>query len=337
MGVPNMYSTKSGMRIKHSELISVIGGSVAYAVNTIDINPAISASFPWLSGVAVNFEAFKIHALQLRYVPRCATTTVGTIMMSTDYNSGDPTATAGPATETALMASPGAADGPAWTTIVSSLDPRRFNFQRYFTRGVAVQSNELYDPAFMYVGTVAFINTAVVGRLFVDYDIELMTPALPTTADVKPTNTSTFTLRGLQNIAVPNAAEVFLTPIFNPLGISYDPILGYLRFKPGAYKVTVCQRVAMATSLLGGKSRLQVLKNGAGFPVSDENNWASQDIDVTTLGGVTATVIYFIELCGVLVVTDPAAFYQFYFTAIGATPGNQTLNVEGATYMFENA
>lgn len=336
-GVPSMTSTNGGLRVKHSELVGVVSGAINYSILTYEVNPAIDVTFPWLSGVAENFESYRLYGLSMRYVPRCPTTTNGTIMISCDYNSADPTAVLGPSTEQALMATPGAVETPAWASISFRLDPKRFNLDKYFTRSSGAVSNELYDPAFLYLGVVAFASNDVVGRLFIDYDIELLTPQMPVAEDFGPTATTMFTLANAQNVTVPNSATLLWTPIYNPVGVSYNPGTGAFQLRPGAYKIQTRVRADVVSSVLGGKSKIALLKNG-GLLANVPANYFCRDIDSSTDPSTgTLNLINWTEFVGVLVSDLYTDLWSIRYTATGATADTHDVSLAGTVFLVEQA
>lgn len=336
IGEANISSTKGGLRVKHTELVATQQGTVTYAATVYEINPGLSRTFPWLSGIAKNFESYKIHALRFRYVPRCSTTTVGAMMMSADYNSGDPTAATGPATETAMMITPGAIEGPPWATLEFRLNPARFNYQKFFTRVGGLANVELYDPAFVYVGHVAFDNNAVVGRLFVEYDIEFMTPQVPGIEDLRATNVVAGSLTASQVVAVPDSANLVWTMYQNPLGITFDGSGGF-SFAPGAYLITMIVRADVTSTILGGLSRVNIQLDGNDIAAAENSRWLYVERNTTFIGSGSATVYNVIEMRGVLTVELATSVFTFLYTAVSPTATSHTVQRGGSTLTIEHA
>lgn len=79
--------------ICHSEFIGDLRGSTGFNIASYDINPANSALFPWLSGIAQNFEQWVVQGMVFQFKTTCATavastnTALGTVILATQYNS----------------------------------------------------------------------------------------------------------------------------------------------------------------------------------------------------------------------------------------------------------
>jgi hypothetical protein len=90
---PAMFSsTADGMRVVHREFIGDVFGSTAFTSTQFGINPGDVGTFPWLSGLASNFEEYKFHGLVFEYRPTSgasvasANTALGTVLLATQYN-----------------------------------------------------------------------------------------------------------------------------------------------------------------------------------------------------------------------------------------------------------
>lgn len=85
-----------GVCIRHREYIGDITASAAFAVTAYDLNPGLSASFPWLGGVAKNFEQYMITGMIFEYktlsadYTTAASAALGYVAMATQYNSLQP-------------------------------------------------------------------------------------------------------------------------------------------------------------------------------------------------------------------------------------------------------
>lgn len=79
--------------VTHSEFIKDIRGSVAFSLDSFNINASNPALFPWLSQVARNYEQIVWQGLIFQFKTTCGTavsstnTAMGTVVMATQYNS----------------------------------------------------------------------------------------------------------------------------------------------------------------------------------------------------------------------------------------------------------
>lgn len=176
-GRPNLqYGPNGDCRIRHREFLSDITGSVAFAVNTFQVNPGLVGSFPWLSRIAGNYESYVFENLRFHYGTEASTASTGSLIMSLDYDPSD----SAPTTKMQALTYRGAVRSSPWapclhTSIREDLTKRKTYYVRAggLTPGLDVT---LYDTGNLYVITVGQGAATVIGELWVEYDIRLMTP-----------------------------------------------------------------------------------------------------------------------------------------------------------------
>lgn len=87
---------EDSIRIRKREFITLLDASTTFENYSFPINPGISASFPWLSGIASNYEQYRFNGLIFQLISSSGDTTstsalgLGSIAMSTDYDAADP-------------------------------------------------------------------------------------------------------------------------------------------------------------------------------------------------------------------------------------------------------
>jgi len=145
--------------------------AVSYAVN-----PGLAATFAWLSNLASNYESYCLSALSFVIETQCSTSTAGSIQMAMDYDAAD----GSPASKQALMSYHNAVRSPAWGDcrfVADKQDLLKFGSQR-FIRSTALAANQdvkTYDVGNLWVATSGGAGV-LAGELYVEYDVELMTP-----------------------------------------------------------------------------------------------------------------------------------------------------------------
>ena len=183
---PKVRSEGECVVITHSELFDWPLGKLAFTVNvSMSVNPGVSTVFPWLSGVANNFETYRFRRLRFVYYPRCAATQAGQAIMLLDPKSGD----GNPRTLQIASSYHIRTNGNMWAPM--SLDiPREVlstGGPRRFVRSSIIDSvsASLYDVGrFCFITDGANPFDAVVGELGVEYEVELWTPASRPTGPV---------------------------------------------------------------------------------------------------------------------------------------------------------
>nr|WAE42233.1 MAG: capsid protein [Cressdnaviricota sp.] len=96
-GPPKMHSTSTGLKIRHCEYITDIvssGTANTFKLQSFPIQPGLVQSFPWLSPIAQQYEeyrplgiVFEFKSLSSTAIASSTNTTMGGVIMATDYNS----------------------------------------------------------------------------------------------------------------------------------------------------------------------------------------------------------------------------------------------------------
>ncbi len=174
-------SSKQGgdgrVRIRHREYLADIVGSVAFASNSYSVNPGLPGTFPWLSTLAQNFESYLFHKLSFDFETQKSASTSGSLMMAIDYDASD----AAPQNKQQLMAYHHAVRSAVWDECSfrgDRQDLKKFGVQRYVRSGSLAANLDVktYDVGTLFVATQGEADTTAIGELYVDYDVELITP-----------------------------------------------------------------------------------------------------------------------------------------------------------------
>jgi len=165
------------VRIRHREYVADITGSVLFVIQQYNINPGLALLFPWLSQLAILFESYLVNGLKFQFRTEAPTSQAGKAMLAVDWDVLD----AVPASKTALMQERTKADSPVWVDLdlnCDIADLRKFGTQRFVRNGTAPSGSDLktYDVGMLSVATQGVTGAPVIGELWVEYDIELITP-----------------------------------------------------------------------------------------------------------------------------------------------------------------
>jgi hypothetical protein len=165
------------------EFLGTVSTSSTYTQQfAFALNPGLASVFPWLSTQAASWEHYRFHSVRIKYVPFCATSTAGSLIMVPDYDSGD----VGPVNEGIALSYTGLVENVVWDRLIMNLDTRAMNTtgSRKFVRTGPLAINQdikLSDSGNVYVYTNNASGTATCGKLFIEYDVELMNAQLPPT------------------------------------------------------------------------------------------------------------------------------------------------------------
>jgi len=157
----------------------------------MSLNPGLANVFPWLSTIAQNYESYRFKKLRAYFVSVCATSTVGEVILTPEYDVND----SPPTTEQAVSNTAGSVAGPVWmshsllfnTNSLNSLGPRKF------VRGGNVAGDlKTYDSGLLYVSVVNGAVTANIGKIWLEYEVEFFDPQTQAQTPVAPASTSVF-------------------------------------------------------------------------------------------------------------------------------------------------
>ncbi len=173
-----MPASNGDIVIEHREFVSDVSGSTDFAATKYSINPGLPGSFPWLSTVARSYESYRFEKLEFRYETQAPSTTPGTAILSVDYDASDAT----PTTKTQAMAYRSSVRSPSWSDCDhKSLKEDLSKRSSYYVRGGNLSSNQdvkLYDVGSLFVCSQAQGGSDVIGELYVEYKVRLMTPQI---------------------------------------------------------------------------------------------------------------------------------------------------------------
>lgn len=189
--VPTFVGSQMSNVIRHREYIGdvISGASNTFNLNSYSINPGQSSTFPWLSIVAQNYEEYKFHGLIFEFKTMSSdalnstNTSLGQVIMATEYNSTLPPFTTKQAMENYQF---GQSCKPSLSMLhaVECAPSVNVMSQQYVRQGaVPVGTDQrLYDLGVFQIATNGLQGTNVnVGELWVTYCVEFFKPRLPQT------------------------------------------------------------------------------------------------------------------------------------------------------------
>jgi len=191
--VPAMHKQGQSVIVRHKEYICDItsaanGPPSAFAIyNTFPLNPGMSVTFPWLSGIAQQYQEYTFKGLVFHFRSTsgesvaATNTALGTVMLATQYKSTAPAFTS----KVQLLNEYFSSDGKPSEDFCHPIecDPKENPFNVQYVRGAAVPTGEdvkTYDLGLLSVATEGMPNSSGtdVGELWVSYEVELRKPLL---------------------------------------------------------------------------------------------------------------------------------------------------------------
>lgn len=191
-GIPKFSTGNNCVTIAHREYIGTVSSATSFTNTTYSLNPGIAATFPWLSGVAQQFEEYDFKGLVFQFRSTSANslnstnTALGTIIGAVQYNALNDAFASRQQMENYEYSKSGKPS-------VDNLYPVECDFSQnpldnLYIRNGPVPSGadaRLYDLGTFNIAADGSQAAAVVGELWVSYNICLYKPKL------LPTSTQT--------------------------------------------------------------------------------------------------------------------------------------------------
>lgn len=172
---PGFQGSGDRMRIRHSELVTLLSGSSNFQVGLYPLNPGVPVLFPWLAQIAGRFDQYRFNMLRFTYTSRIGSTAVGDVMLAIDYDASDPA----PTTDAQLSTYHTYHDDVPWKPqmIVASV-PDLNAIPKHYVRLGLVPSTDIktYDSGNFILATQGTAGS--LGKVYVEYDVELFSPIL---------------------------------------------------------------------------------------------------------------------------------------------------------------
>jgi len=167
------------IRVVHRELFAGVSGSTAFTIqNTIQMNPGLVATFPWLANIANNYEGYRFNRLHVRYLTRTGSNIPGSMMIIPDYDSAD----AAPTSEQVASSYAQMVEDAPWKDILAVLSPASMHAigPQKFVRSGSLAPNldiKTYDACQVFLATDdgTVVNW---GKVWLEYDVTFFTPQL---------------------------------------------------------------------------------------------------------------------------------------------------------------
>lgn len=186
-GIPMMHKNDQKIIVRHKEFVCEVKSSQDFTIQrTLEINPGLENTFPWLSRIAGVYQTYRITGMVYHYVPTSGSAVsstnnaLGSVMLQTSYRA----TSAPPGSKTELLNEYWACESMPSETFCHPIEcaPSENPFQvQYIRRGEVPEGDNrmLYDLGKTFVATSGMQQSGVVlGDLWVTYEIELTKPVV---------------------------------------------------------------------------------------------------------------------------------------------------------------
>lgn len=220
------WTKNGGVRVRHREYIGEVPGTATpFAIALgLQMNPGLASVFPWLSRIASNYEAYKIHKLHYCFESEAPSSMAGFVGLGADYDASDPA----PASKPEFMNLKNAVRANTWQSFVFTVDVASAHGmgKRLYVRTGPLAANldvKTYDAGSLYTCVGGQAVTTSVGELYADYDIELFDPQAlaPVSSSVSTMENDAFSV-----LSGPTVITVLGTPFATVGGFPASSFVG---------------------------------------------------------------------------------------------------------------
>lgn len=182
----------NGTVVQHREYIrDIVGtGATTFSLDTLNLNPGLPATFPWLSALAGNYEQYEFRGMVFEYKSMCSDSTtgaasaLGSVIIATDYDSIDAVYTSKSQMEQSQYCTSGKPSSDICHPIECA--PNRTSIPINYIRTGAYPTGtdpRLYDLGKTYVAlsgipAASAPTGSLLGELWVTYEVVLYKPQI---------------------------------------------------------------------------------------------------------------------------------------------------------------
>ena len=236
VGMQAVTGPDGGFEIDH--VCSINGtNSASPTITTYQVNPGLSDIFPVLYQKANMYEQYRIREVQFAYLPTCATSTPGSVILSPEYDVNDTP----PTTLVEIRNTSGTLENSPWVASTLKLDPTRVHTtgRRKLVRdGVVATTRQDYDMCNLSLATVNNGTTNEIGLLKVKYKIDFFIRQRSIDTVVS-SRTSSFNLSADQTLATTVPETIVFDEALGSNALGITNTAGVFTLPKGAYKISV--------------------------------------------------------------------------------------------------
>jgi hypothetical protein len=185
--IPSMHNDAQSIVVRHKEYLGEVRSSQAFSVQqSFPLNPGDVTTFPWLNGIAVRFQEFKIRGMVFHYIPTSGSAVsslnaaLGSVMLQTSYRATD----VPPGSKVELLNEYCSNEVVPCESMAHPIecDPKENPFNVMYVRSGALPTGEnllMYDLGITHLAVSGCQTTGnPIGDLWVTYEIELKKPLI---------------------------------------------------------------------------------------------------------------------------------------------------------------
>jgi len=287
---PKFSTSHATNIVSHREYLGDILGTTGFNNLSYPLNPGMSVTFPWLAGIAANYQQYKFHGLIFEFrsliTDFVTSGAPGVIVMTTNYNADDVPFVSRQEAENAEYA---VATKPTLNQIhmIECAEDQTAN-KLYYVRTADLPTGQ--DKRFTDYGLTQFITqnnpSQNLGELWVSYVVEFFKPVLD-----NPVSAARAETYHAYRTGVTAAAPLGLVQVTRS-GVTAVLITGTTATIPGltggrylmelVWTGATPSTVAFATPTISGGTFISLLANGTQSSIQTTGTLATQSVQTTT-------------------------------------------------------
>jgi hypothetical protein len=219
---PKFSSTHATNIVCHREYLQDVFGSPTFTNTTFPINPGQAGTFPWLAGIATNYQQYKLHGMIFEFKPLTTdfanAGVPGVVVMATNYNADAPAYTSKQQMENSEFAVSVKPTNNLMHMIECKTSETMDSIKNVRTAALTNLFDDLrlYDMGLFQFGIQGSSSSVLLGELWVTYCVEFFKPVLPTeiggsvSTHIRRTTVANIAPMGLANYSPP-AGDLIVT------------------------------------------------------------------------------------------------------------------------------
>jgi hypothetical protein len=170
------------LRVKNREYVGDITGSTTFNLTSYMINPGNKILFPWLSGLAQSYQQYRIKGMIFYYNSTSANalnstnTALGTVLMATNYDLNEQNYNTKAEMQASYFCNSFKPSEDGIHALECDPSQRPIDVMYVDQTGEGNIQTAMYDHGNFQIATDGMQASAVIGQLWVSYDIELLKP-----------------------------------------------------------------------------------------------------------------------------------------------------------------
>jgi hypothetical protein len=183
---PTSSMSPNGNRvIRFEEYVQDIltsGTTLAFTAQRFQVQPGISALFAWLADQAINYQEYRFRSLAFRFETDQSTGVAGKVMFAFSPDAADPV----PVNKQEMLEYGVKGKSAIWQEFRMPCPVNDALGSRRYIRSGTLAANldiKTYDVGALFVASSGVVATSAnIGELYIEYEIELMTPVVQSLA-----------------------------------------------------------------------------------------------------------------------------------------------------------